>query len=135
MEKLSAGNENRLPAVLTSPLLYYHSGRASASFPDRQQLTDDAEQNIKLYKKALNRNQEICFVDLLRCDSAGCMRLEMQNATRLSGLAHDTGVYFNPDATPVPYIAISSRTRARRSPGKTCWKTIDEESSTAAGVF
>ena len=56
-------------------------------------LGDDTRQNLKLYRQFFEQTNHY-YAELLGCPCD----LQCKNATRLSGLAHDPDVYFNPDA-------------------------------------
>ena len=58
-------------------------------------LTDDNHRNLKLYGQAFEQANQY-YAALLDCPCD----LQCKNATRLSGLAYDPGVYFNPEAQP-----------------------------------
>ncbi len=101
------------------------SGRGIRIIFPIEGLTDDTEQNIKPYKKAFEQGNRY-YADLTGCTCD----LKCKNATRLSGLAHDTDVYFNPDATPF-HITIPQK----RTPGnaKPAGKRLLKKALTAAG--
>ena len=56
-------------------------------------LGTDNRQNLKLYRQCFEQANRY-YADLLGCPCD----LQCKNATRLSGLAHDPDVFFNPDA-------------------------------------
>lgn len=60
-------------------------------------LTTTPEKNRKLYSKIFEQGNRY-YADLLGCECD----LKCKNITRLSGLAHDPDVYFNPDAAAMP---------------------------------
>ena len=65
-------------------------------------LTDDCKKNHRLHTRAFAAiNEYYTRLTGLECD------LKCKNATRLSGLAHDEHLFFNPEATP-----FSSHTEA-----------------------
>lgn len=76
------------------------SGRGIRIIFPIDDLTDDTEQNIKLYKKAFEQGNRY-YTDLTgyTCD------LKCKNVTRLSGLAHDTDVYSIAINAPPPATA------------------------------
>lgn len=63
-------------------------------------LTDDTEQNIKLYKKALEQGNRY-YADL----TGYTYDLKCENVTRLSRLAHDTDIYSIVISVPPPATA------------------------------
>lgn len=67
-------------------------------------LTEDWEKNPKIYSKIFEQGNRY-YADLLGCECD----LKCKNVTRLSGLAHDADVYFNPDATALPVELKSGR--------------------------
>ena len=60
-------------------------------------LTTTPEKNRKVYSKIFEQGNRY-YADLLGCECD----LKCKNVTRLSGLAHDPDVYFNPDAAAMP---------------------------------
>lgn len=60
-------------------------------------LTATPEKNRKVYSKIFEQGNRY-YADLLGCECD----LKCKNITRLSGLAHDPDVYFNPDAAAMP---------------------------------
>ena len=60
-------------------------------------LTTTPEKNRKVYSKIFEQGNHY-YADLLGCECD----LKCKNITRLSGLAHDPDVYFNPDAAAMP---------------------------------
>lgn len=60
-------------------------------------LTTTPEKNRKFYSKIFEQGNRY-YADLLGCECD----LKCKNITRLSGLAHDPDVYFNPDAAAMP---------------------------------
>ena len=60
-------------------------------------LTTTPEKNRKVYSKIFEQGNRY-YADLLGCECD----LKCKNITRLSGLAHDPDVYFNPDAAAMP---------------------------------
>lgn len=84
-------------------------------------LTDRQEQNLKLYPQVYEQGNRY-YATLLGCEADG----KCKNITRLSGLASDAHVYFNPDAQPFPV-----ELKAARKPGKRFHATL-EQALTAA---
>ena len=68
-------------------------------------LTDDTRKNMKLYQQAFEQGNQY-YADLLDCKCD----LKCKNVTRLSGLAHDPDVFFNPDARAFHVTPPSKRT-------------------------
>nr|WP_278577577.1 BT4734/BF3469 family protein [Bacteroides intestinalis] len=58
-------------------------------------ITEDHEKNLKLYPRAFEQTNNH-YARLLDCECD----MKCKNVTRLSGLAHDPDVFFNPEAQP-----------------------------------
>lgn len=70
-------------------------------------LTDACEKNLRLHAHVFTTvNEYYTRLTGLECD------LKCKNATRLSGLAHDEALFFNPDAEPFSVQAESSARKA-----------------------
>ncbi len=72
-------------------------------------LTTTPEKNRKVYSKIFEQGNRY-YADLLGCECD----LKCKNITRLSGLAHDPDVYFNPDAAAMPVELKGDKKRAAR---------------------
>lgn len=76
-------------------------------------LTDHHEKNLKLYPIAFEQTNNY-YARLLDCECD----LKCKNITRLSGLAHDPDVFFNPDATPFTIEKKSEKRNASAANSK-----------------
>lgn len=72
--------------------------------------TDRTEQNLKLYPQVFEQGNRY-YANLLGYETDG----KCKNITRLSGLAYDTQVYFNPEANPFPVELKATRKNAKHS--------------------
>lgn len=84
--------------------------------------TDQQEQNLKLYPQVYRQGNHY-YADLLGCEADE----KCKNITRLSGLASDAHVYFNPEALPFPV-----ELKAIRKSGKHPHRTTLEKALQAA---
>ena len=73
-------------------------------------LGTDHRQNLKLYRQFFEQTNRY-YAELLGCPCD----LQCKNATRLSGLAHDPAIFFNPEAQPfrLEQPAIPKRSKGR----------------------
>lgn len=80
-------------------LLFYTtiSGNGFRIIYHAEYMTEDTEKNLKYYSKVFEQGNRY-YAELLGCECD----LKCKNATRLSGLAHDADVYFNPEAVAMP---------------------------------
>ena len=80
-------------------------------------LTDDCEKNLRLHTRIFAAvNGHYARLTGLECD------LKCKNATRLSGLAHDEDLFFNPDA--VPFDLPSEATASKKNPASADVKSL-----------
>ncbi len=71
------------------------SGRGIRILYHTDALTDDSGKNVKIYAAVFSQANQY-YAKLLDCECD----TKCKNVTRLSGLAHDPNVFFNPEAEP-----------------------------------
>lgn len=76
-------------------------------------ITEDHEKNLKLYPRAFEQTNNH-YARLLGCECD----MKCKNVTRLSGLAHDPDVFFNPEARPFHIELKNSKKENAISAGK-----------------
>ena len=89
-------------------------------------LTTTPEKNRKVYSKIFEQGNRY-YADLLGCECD----LKCKNVTRLSGLAHDPDVYFNPDAAAMP---VELKGDKKEQPAKSSIRNRRLEKAVAAAA-